>query len=668
MSNCLTVALAGNPNIGKSTLFNTLTGQCQHVGNWPGKTVERSEGYLTYQRQKIKLVDLPGIYGLNTSSPEELIARNFILYEKPDVVLAMVDATNLERNLYLALQFMELTPQLVLSVNMMDAAQKQGLEINTGRLSTALGVPVVPIVATTRQGIELLLKTIVQVGNGNLHPQPHVNYGSPIENHIRDLNNMLDLAGINEWPRRWMAVKLLENDQEIVEKLRTCGYREILQEAAYKNLDGSCYQSSITGALYRLSQNITQEAVTRTNDHQVDITERLDNIILHRLAAFPVMLALLGMIFTITLCGASPLTELLGNLFNWLAVGAKNILDYLKAPFWITGPLVDGLIVGVGAVVAVMLPTMTIFFILFALLEDSGFVPRLAFIMDRPMKTAGSQGKHCISCLLAFGCSIPAVVSTRIMSGSHRLLAILTSPILPCNGRLGVMLAITGFFFGPRAPLVMVALVAIAASVMMLSTFVLHITLLRDKNPGFVLELPPYRLPHLRGLIARTLRQQVLHVLVRATLIAAPVTVLIWLFSNLPAGIQTSTTITEQLAAWLKPAGLLLGLDGRTLVAILYALPAKEVVLGALAITNSLASNLGGSAVLGDYLLAHWTALKAFTFLVFFMLYLPCTYTTAVTLKETGSLKWTLTGLLLHLSTASITTWAVYKIGVLIGF
>jgi len=668
MSSCLTVALGGNPNIGKSTLFNTLTGQCQHVGNWPGKTVERTKGYLTYKGQKIKLVDLPGIYGLNTSSPEELIARNFILYEKPDVVLAMVDATNLERNLYLAMQFMELTPRLVLAVNMMDMAQKQGLEINTSRLSTALGVPVVPIVAATGQGTDLLLETIVQVGNGILYSNPHVNYGTQIENYICGLSDMLDIAGINEWPRRWLAVKLLENNKDVVEKLRSRGCREILQQAAvYRNLVGSRYQSKITGALYCLSQRVTQEAVTRINNHRVDITGRLDNIILHRLAAFPVMLALLGIIFTITIFGASPLTELLENLFNWLAVGVKNILDYLKAPFWIAGPLVDGLIVGVGTVVSVMLPTMAIFFILFALLEDSGFVPRLAFIMDRPMKTVGSQGKHCISCLLAFGCSIPAVVSTRIMSGSHRLLAILTSSILPCNGRLGVMLAITGVFFGPWAPLVMVALIVIAAGVMMLSTFLLHITFLRHESPGFVLELPPYRLPCLRGLIMRTLRKQVLHVMVRATLIAAPMTVLIWLFSNLPAGIQTSTTITEQLAAWLNPVGLILGLDGRALVAILYALPAKEIVLGALAVTSSLASNLGGSAVLGDYLLDHWTALKAFTFLVFFMLYLPCTYTTVVTFKETGSLKWTLTGMLVHLSMALITTWVVYRTGLLIG-
>ncbi len=665
MNGSLTVALGGNPNIGKSTLFNFLTGKNQHVGNWPGKTVERVEGRFTYHGKLIKVVDLPGTYSLNADSLEEMIARDFLLREKPDVVLAMADATNLERNLYLVLQLMEITPRLVLAVNMMDVAQRQGTRIDADKLSAALGIPVVSISAATGQGIDGLLKTVVEVGEGLLTPHPRVYYGQEIERCLEKLGALLESVAI-DWPRRWTALKLLENNRAVEEELKSAGRPEILEQAALcRELLGPAPQSKIIAALYRFAHQIAAEAVAGQNNGKKTLTEKLDGIILHRLAAFPIMLATLGTIFAITLFGAAPLSDWLGALFAWLAETAKNVLVSWQAPFWLVGMLVDGLITGLGAVISVMLPTMAIFFVIFALLEDAGFVPRLAFLMDRPMKAVGSQGKHCVSCLLAFGCSIPAVYSTRIMAGSHRLLAMLTCSLLPCNGRLGVMLAATGVFFNSYAPLVMMALIALAAAAMMAGTFLLHRIFFRGDNPSFILELPPYRLPRLRPVIVRTLREKVWHVLSRAALLAAPITVTIWLLSNLPAG--PSPTITQQLARLLEPAGLFFGLDGKTLVAALYALPAKEVVLGALAITNGLSSSLGGSAVLENHLLARWSGLQAFTFLVFFMLYLPCTYTAAVIYKESRSVQWTLLGIFLPLVMALAITWTVYRVGLLLG-
>ncbi|MBC7326044.1 MAG: ferrous iron transporter B, partial [Moorella sp. (in: Bacteria)] len=376
------------------------------------------------------------------------------------------------------------------------------------------------------------------------------------------LGALLESVAI-DWPRRWTALKLLENNRAVEEELKSAGRPEILEQAALcRELLGPAPQSKIIAALYRFAHQIAKDAVAGQNNDKKTLTEKLDGIILHRLAAFPIMLATLGTIFAITLFGAAPLSDWLGTLFAWLAETAKNVLVSRQAPFWLVGMLVDGLITGLGAVISVMLPTMAIFFVIFALLEDAGFVPRLAFLMDRPMKAVGSQGKHCVSCLLAFGCSIPAVYSTRIMAGSHRLLAMLTCSLLPCNGRLGVMLAATGVFFGSYAPLVMVALIALAAAAMMAGTFLLHRIFFRGDNPSFILELPPYRLPRLRPVIVRTLREKVWHVLSRAALLAAPITVTIWLLSNLPAG--PSPTITQQLARLLEPAGLFFGLDGKT--------------------------------------------------------------------------------------------------------
>lgn len=663
MNGYLTVALGGNPNIGKSTLFNLLTGQNQHVGNWPGKTVEKIEGRFTYHGKVIKVVDLPGTYSLSTTSLEETIARDFIVRGKPDVVLAMADATNLERNLYLVLQLMELTPRLVLAVNMIDVAQRQGTRLNINKLTEALGIPVAPISAATGQGIDCLLKTVIKVGEGRLIPAPRVDYGEEIENCVQKLCPLLESTALN-WPCRWTALKLLENNRDVVEELKGAGCPEVFKQAGIcQELLGQGSQKKIIAALYRFAQKITSEVVTYPHRCRKNFTEKMDSIILHRLAAFPIMLVLLGTVFAITLFGAAPFSNWLGILFSWLAEKTREILIYWKTPWWITGLLADGLITGVGAVISVMLPTMAIFFVIFALLEDTGFVPRLAFITDRPLKAIGTQGKHCVSCLLALGCSIPAVYSTRIMTGSHRLLALLTSPLLPCNGRLGVMLAITSAFFGRRAPFLLMALLAIAAAAVLAGTFLLRGIFLRGDNPGFVLELPPFRLPRLHPVITRTLHEKVWHVLSRATLLAAPMTVIIWLLSNLPL----SAPITGRLTDFLAPVGLFFGLDGKTLVATLYALPAKEVALGALAITNGLATSLGDSAALENYLLANWSDLQAFTFLVFFMLYLPCAYTIAIIYRETKSLKWTIISVFLPLFMALVITWIVYQTGLLFG-
>lgn len=607
----LTVALCGNPNTGKSTLFNALTGRSQHVGNWPGKTVEKAEGKCCLQGRWLKIVDLPGTYSLAARTTEEIIARNFILGGKPDVVVAVVDATSLERGLYLVLQILELVTNVVVALNMMDAADQAGLSIDTNILRESLGVPVVPVSAATGRGLQEMVAAATAVAvDKPASPKPASREKGP------------------GWPVTVTAIQLATRR-------------------------------------HQLARKIARAAVTWQKPPR-DLTRRIDQVVTHPWLAVPVMLALFLGVLTITIYGASPFTELLDRFFNLLARETTALLLSLHAPPWISGPLVDGLIVGVGAVISVMLPTMTIFFILFALLEDSGFIPRLAFNLDRVMQAVGSQGKHCLTCLMGYGCNIPGVMSARILEGRHRTLAILTNSLIPCNGRLGVILPLSALFFGERGSWVTLSLLLLSLATVMLATAFLSLTVLRGENPPFLLELPPYRRPQIKRVLERTLREKVFHVLVRASLVAAPMTLLIWFLSNYPVGAGPDHTFTGKLVRLLGPAGHLLGLDGRALVAMLYALPAKEIVLGALAITGGLASSLQGSPAVGDFLRSTWSPVTAYTFLVFFMLYLPCAYTASVIYKETRNLRWTAWGLLLPLALAVMASLAVHRLATLL--
>lgn len=595
----LTVALFGNPNTGKSTLFNALTGLRQHVGNWPGKTVERAEGVCQHAGLRLEVVDLPGAYGLYADTPEEQIAAEYLRSGAADAVIQVVDATNLERNLYLLLLTLELTPRVVVGLNMMDAARARGLRVDADALSRALGVPVVPLAAARGEGLEQLLTAAVAVARG--------------EAVVRSV------AG---WRDRRVAVAPTAEER---------------QEGAAR--------------LYRRAQGLARRVVRQEGPTGPDLTERLDRVVTSRWLAFPLMMCLLGVVFWITMFGATPVSNALTVFFDGLARTVRQGLTAASAPPWLVAPLVDGLIVGVGAVVSVMLPTMAIFFILFALVEDAGFIPRIAFNMDRLMQPVGSEGKHCLTCLMAYGCNIPGVMSARILSGPYRLIAILTNALNPCNGRLGPMLALSALFFGSRGAVVMVGLLTLSMGTVLAGSFLLSRTLLRGQRGAFVMELPPYRRPTLVRVLA-TLKDRVWGTLWRASAVAAPVTVLIWFLANFPRGAAPGDTLAGRLAAALDPVGGFLGLDGSALAALLFALPAKEIIIASLAITNGLGASLGGAAGLDQALLARWTPFEAFSFLAFYMLYLPCTYTWVAIYKETGSLRWTAVGLFLPLGLA----------------
>jgi ferrous iron transport protein B len=688
----LRVALAGNPNVGKSTLFNDLTGGHQHTGNWPGKTVARASGEFTVSKADgyvVHLVDLPGIYSLAAQSPEEVVARDYIVQENPDAIINIVDATNLERNLNLTLQLLELTDRVVIALNLMDEAQRQGWEIQVKALEAGLGVPVVPMVATEGIGVEELKTALVAVATGcqETHPAA-ITYGTTIEGHVCNLQDDLTHLGIRG-QNHWVALKLLEDDPEIVgafqrEDLADCcigvrgktlalppgALQTVLRRAArLRKSTRPDARVEIVRRRYEFAHDVVHKAVRRLRPVEESLTERVDRIATHRVWSWPIMLAILVAVLWVTIQGANIPSSWLEEAFGWLARVARNFLVGINAPWWVVGALVDGLIVGTGTVIAVMLPPMVIFFTAFNLLEDIGFIPRVAFNLDRLMQAVGSQGKHTLVAMMSFGCNVTGVLTCRIIENAKdRVVAIVTSPLILCNGRFGAGLALIILFFGNHALPVTLTFLAISVGAMLLATWILNRLFFRQEPGGFVMELPPYRKPKWSQVIRRTVVQQVGHTMGRAVMIAAPSTLLIWLLGNIPSGAPFEQTAVGHLVRGLAPLGRPFGLTGEMLTALLFTLPAKEIVVPSLAMTYGLQATLADSETILDYLAQTWTPLVAFSFLTFYMLYLPCLVTVWATWKETRNLKWTLLSLVVPLTMASTITLVIYQGGRLLGF
>ena len=676
-----TIALAGNPNTGKSTVFNALTGLRQHTGNWPGKTVTRAEGSFSFHDQRYRIIDLPGTYSLLSTSEDEEVARDFILFGKPDVTVIVVDASRLERNLSLALQILEITDKAVLCLNLMDEARRHHITIDTRTLSRDLGIPVVATSARTKEGIADLLFAIEDVVSGKFQTKKQTYIDLPKENAeaIAELQSALSELNPDLPNTRWLAMRLIEGDESVQKGVMAGTFSaennpekqaRVLRIAdEYHKILGDTYRNDLVEAIYAEATKLINASVsTDFSARSFRIDRAIDRVVTHKIWGFPIMFLLLAGVLWITIIGANYPSQWLSDVFvGWLYPLLKNGTNALHFPWWLSGFLIDGVYLATTWVISVMLPPMAIFFPLFTLLEDFGYLPRVAFNLDKLFRTAGAHGKQALTMSMGFGCNAAGVVATRIInSPREKLIAIITNNFSLCNGRWPTQILIATLFIGALVPkqwsgtVAMLAVIGIAVLGIVfsfLTSWLLSKTLLKGESSFFVLELPPYRPPRFFQTLYTSLIDRTLIVLWRAIVFAAPAGAVIWLICNLQIAQQP---IALWLIQGLDPIGVFIGLNGVILLAYIVAIPANEIVIPTVLMLTTMV--LGQTAVgegagvlmeastsqVGVLLYAGgWTLLTAVNLMLFSLLHNPCSTTIYTIYKETHSKKWTLIATLL---------------------
>lgn len=680
------IALAGNPNVGKSTVFNALTGLRQHTGNWPGKTIVRAEGAFAHRNKRIKLVDLPGTYSLQAGSVDEEVAREFILFGRPDVTVVVVDATRLERNLNLALQILDITNRVVIYLNLTDEARRHGIGTDPKRLEQQLGVPVITGVARSNIGINELLDAAHDVATGSIQTTPYriARHDQSVEQAVASLTTVVEETFPGLPSSRWVSQRLLTADDAVIDAVRSgelgrIGDDTITGDAAEISEDKRSnvlsqaqrlrwelpddFQDKMTERTFHAAEQITATSQVRgLKKTSVDIDWALDRLLTNRWVGFPVMLLILAAVFWATIEGANvPSAMLASLLIDTMHPLLRSFGESTGLPWWANGFLFDGVYLATAWVVAVMLPPMAIFFPLFTLLEDFGYLPRVAFNLDSLFRRAGAHGKQALTMCMGFGCNAAGVVATRIIdSPRERLIAILTNNFSLCNGRWPTQILIATIFIGALAPAHLAGLASASAVVgiallgvatMFFSSWLLSQTVLRGQATSFSLELPPYRPPRVLQTLYTSLIDRTLIVLWRAVIFAVPAGAVIWLSSNVTIG---TLSIAEHAVAGLNPLGMFLGLNGVILVAYIVAIPANEIVIPTILMLTVLTDQLTGGAGTGimfelesatatsDLLRGSgWTLLTGVNLMLFSLLHNPCSTTIYTIFRETGSARWT---------------------------
>ncbi len=662
----ITVALAGNPNTGKSTIFNALTGGRAHVGNWPGVTVEKKEGSFKYNDQSFSVIDLPGTYSLTGYSIDERIARDFIVRKRPDVIVSVTDSTNLERNLYLLTSLIELGVNLILDLNMIDIFEERKGEIDIKKIEEALGIPVVLTSGLKNTGIEKLKDTIIKTGGKN-QGYLKIDYGPDIEKAIENVE--LQLAGINSpYPKRFLALKILEGDIEIIEEIKRQGFDNAVQAGVYETSKlekefGFDLETEIIEKRYGLIQSIVRRSVYKPAyaEEKLSTSDKIDRILTNRWLGIPVFALMMWITFQLTFTLGGLFADYIDAFFGWFSGLSSGWLKEINAPSWISSFISNGIIGGVGSVL-IFLPNIMILFLLLSFLEDVGYMARAAFVMDRIMHAIGLPGRSFISIILGFGCNVPAVMSTRtISSEKDRLLTILINPFISCSARLPVYLLFTGILFTKNQGLVVFSLYTLGILVAVLSAklFKWTIPILKGPVSPLVMELPPYRIPSALGVIIHMWERSSLFLKKAGTIIFAGV-IVIWFLASFPLSAEYAgeASLAGQLGKFIAPIFRPAGFPfWQAAVALFFGIIAKEIVVG------TFGTLFGGEGKLAAVIPVYFSQLSAYSFMVMSLLYIPCIASIGVIYRETNSWKWTAFSVFYSVLAGYLTAVLIYQIG-----
>lgn len=674
----LTIALAGNPNVGKSTVFNALTGMRQHTGNWAGKTVANASGTFTHRNIDFTLVDIPGTYSLMASSPDEEAAREFICFGQPDCIIVVLDATCLERNLNLAIQILEVNKKAVICVNLLDEATKKGIQIDLDELSLYLGVPVVGTAARSGEGLDELKDAVFDVATGERKVfGTKIKYNSNLEKAITKLENIIEDSKLFDdktfsyLSKRFLALRLIDCDKKLDNSIKeyfNCSlvehktinkaFTEIHNELENIGMKQDDIRDIIVEGIVAKAREIYAHCTCLCDKCYSRRDRKLDKILTSKLTGIPIMLLLFGVIFYITISGANYPSELLSMAFSKVQEWLYGLFDLLHSPPFLKGLLIDGMFKTLSWVVAVMLPPMAIFFPLFTLLEDFGYLPRVAFNMDRFFAKSGTSGKQSLTMLMGFGCNACGVTGCRIIeSPRERIIATVTNNFVPCNGRFPTLIAIITMFFATGISLpfrslvsagLLLTVIVFGVVVTLLVSKFLSATLLKGLPSSFTLELPPYRRPQICKTIVRSLLDRTIFVLLRAMCVAAPAGIVIWLMSNIMINGESLCVI---ISNFLQPLGSLMGLDGVILLAFILGFPANEIVIPIIIMIYTASGTLveydSLSSLYNLFVENGWTWVTALCTMIFSLMHFPCSTTCLTIYKETKSLKWTLLSFIL---------------------
>ena len=668
----LIVGLAGNPNVGKTTVFNRLTGMRQHVGNWPGKTVERAEGHFKHGSYEYEVIDLPGNYALSAHSMEEIVSRDFIVDDDSDVIINVVDAANLERNLYLTVQMMELGANLVMALNMNDYAKRKDHIIDIKLMSELLGFPVIEINAKTGDGFEELLSAVEKQAANPVDSSLKLSYGNDLKGHLSEIQEVIEKdKNLLDVPSVWTAVKLLERDTIVIDKVQHSseGSKIMVEvDKVSKHLHDVYNEGPeevIANARYAFIGGLMAEAVKRPDVEKESITDKIDKVITNRLLAPFIFVAIMWAMFQLTFTIGAPFQDMIDEAFGGLSAFVSGYISNQ----YLSSFICDGLIGGVGGVLT-FLPIIILMFLFLSILEDCGYLSRAAFTLDIIMhKLVGLHGKAFIPMILGFGCGVPAIMATRTMENEgDRMLAMMLVPFMSCTARLPIYAIFIGAFFAENQGTVLLAIYLLGIVVALIVAAILKRTMFKGLSTPFVMELPTYKIPSIKGVLLHTW-EKVKGFLRKAGTIILACSIVLWALSIFPLGVEygSADSLLGMIGSVIAPIFAPLGFGTwQAAVAIIAGLAAKEVVVA----TFGTLAGLEEDDEEGIKNLVHdtFTPLSAFSFMAFTLLYTPCFAAIAAIKQETNSYKWALTMCAITLVTAYIVSFLIFQIGGLAGF